>query len=127
ATWYVQAMQARDAHIRHFLDTCLRDHDILLTPVLGHGVPDWANVSTRSESFSARALLAMFSWTSFVNYLGLPAVSFPVGTDARGRPISVQAIARPGAEALLLAFAHQAERARYGDSGFVPRPAALCG
>nr|MBF0685510.1 amidase [Pseudomonas sp.] len=127
ATWYVQAMQARDGHIKHFLDTCLRDHDILLTPVLGHGVPDWAEVSTRSDTFAPRALLAMFSWTSFVNYLGLPAISFPVGKDARGRPVSVQAIARPGAEALLLAFAYQAERARYGDNGFVPTPPALRG
>lgn len=127
ATWYVQAMQARSAHTRNFLDTCLRDHDILLTPVLEQGVPDWDEVFTQSDKFAPRALLAMFSWTSFVNYLGLPAISFPVGTDARGRPISVQAIARPGAEALLLAFAYQAERARYGDGGFVPRPPALCG
>lgn len=127
APWYVQAMQTRGAHTRNFLDACLRDHDILLTPVLEQGVPDWDEVCTRSDRFAPRALLAMFSWTSFVNYLGLPAISFPVGTDSRGRPISVQAIARPGAEALLLAFAYRAERARYGDSGFVPRPPALCG
>lgn len=127
APWYVQAMQARGTHTRRFLETCLQDHDILLTPVLEQGVPDWDEVCTQSKTFAPRALLAMFSWTSFVNYLGLPAISFPLGSDARGRPISVQAIARPGAEALLLAFAHQAERARYGDSGFVPRPPALCG
>ncbi|CFO31697.1 amidase [Bordetella pertussis] len=59
---------------------------------------------------------------SFVNYLGLPAIVFPIGRDAAGRPISVQAIARPGGEAMLLALARQAGHSRFGGRGFAQQP-----
>jgi aspartyl-tRNA(Asn)/glutamyl-tRNA(Gln) amidotransferase subunit A len=123
--WYHHALKSRKAHMRAFVNAHFRDHDILLTPVLPHGVPDWSLVSTKSAEFKPRALIGLFSWTSFVNYLGLPAIVFPIGSDARGRPVCVQAIARPRAEALLLAFAHRVERDRYGCDGFIPQPSVL--
>jgi len=104
AAWYAQALARRRAHARAFaaaLDGC----DLLLTPLLPQPAPDWSEVDTRSPGFQPRRLLELFSWTPFVNYLGLPAVAFPVAADPRGRPISVQAVARPGADELLLAFA----------------------
>ncbi|CFU13987.1 amidase [Bordetella pertussis] len=55
-------------------------------------------------------------------YLGLPAIVFPIGRDAAGRPISVQAIARPGGEAMLLALARQAGHSRFGGRGFAQQP-----
>lgn len=67
-------------------------------------------------------LLDLFCWLSFVNYLGLPAIVFPIGRDAAGRPISVQAIARPGGEAMLLALARQAGHSRFGGRGFAQQP-----
>ncbi|CPQ97208.1 amidase [Bordetella pertussis] len=39
-----------------------------------------------------------------------------------GRPISVQAIARPGGEAMLLALARQAGHSRFGGRGFAQQP-----
>ncbi|CPO80329.1 amidase [Bordetella pertussis] len=44
------------------------------------------------------------------------------GRDAAGRPISVQAIARPGGEAMLLALARQAGHSRFGGRGFAQQP-----
>ncbi|WP_353149259.1 amidase [Pollutimonas bauzanensis] len=125
AAWYHSALQARRSHVRAFIDTYLRDHDLLLTPMLPQGVPDWDHVLTRSPGFQPRSLLGLFSWTAFVNYLGLPAIAFPIGQDDQGRPVCVQAIARPHAEALLLAFAYEAERERFGTNGFIERPPAL--
>ncbi|CFP60505.1 amidase [Bordetella pertussis] len=51
-----------------------------------------------------------------------PAIVFPIGRDAAGRPISVQAIARPGGEAMLLALARQAGHSRFGGRGFAQQP-----
>jgi Asp-tRNA(Asn)/Glu-tRNA(Gln) amidotransferase A subunit family amidase len=61
----------------------------------------------------------------FVNYLGFPAIVFPVGFDQRYRPVCVQAIARPGNESLLLSLAYQIERERYGTEGFAAIPSSV--
>lgn len=120
AAWYAQSLQHRGSLHKAFCDAHFRDADILLTPILPHGVPDWAEVLTDSPDFKPTSLLALFSWTAFVNYLGLPAIVFPIGRDARGRPISVQAIGRPGSEAQLLAFVWHFERTNYGLDGVLP-------
>jgi aspartyl-tRNA(Asn)/glutamyl-tRNA(Gln) amidotransferase subunit A len=125
AAWYAQALR-QAAHCQaDFLTHCLGDADILLTPVFPHGVPDWDDVLTTSDTFKPVQLLGLFSWTSFVNYLGLPAIVFPVGTDPQGRPVCIQAIARPYAERVLLGLAHWFEMQHCGDAGFVGRPPAL--
>ncbi|NYI06953.1 amidase family protein [Allostreptomyces psammosilenae] len=45
------------------------------------------------------------------SFAGLPAIAFPAGADPeRGAPIAAQAVAAPGAEALLIRFAQEAAR-----------------
>lgn len=109
-SWYAAAQQQRESIRELFLQRYFTNSDILLTPVLPLGIPRWESVLMESPHFELTALLALFSWTSFVNYLGLPAMVFPVAQDANGLPISIQAIARPYDESTLLAFAHQTER-----------------
>lgn len=109
-TWYLNARREQSSRCREFLSTALADADILLIPALPRGVPDSGLVTTTSADFQPRELLAMFSWMSFVNYLGLPAIVLPIACDIGGRPISVQAIARPGKEGLLIAWAQQVEQ-----------------
>ena len=109
AQWYRQAIQERafirDAFIaRHFGDA-----DVLLMPAFGIPVPEYQQVTFRSSKFDAAALLGIFRWMMPANYLDLPALVMPVGTDRYGRPVSVQVLGRPGSEAKLLAFAHQFE------------------
>ncbi|MBV2160841.1 amidase [Achromobacter denitrificans] len=122
AVWYLDALRQRGAHARRFVAQALRGVDLLLTPALPRGVPDWRQVLTGTDTFEPRQLLDMFSWMAFVNYLGLPAIVFPIGLDSRKRPISIQAIARPGHEARLLAFARHVERARPRAASFLPSP-----
>lgn len=121
AVWYSLAQTPRDALRQQFIDRYLNKADILLTPILPHGVPEWDHVRTDSDSFEPVSLLALFSWSTFVNYLGLPAVVFPVGVDQNGAPICIQAIGRPYSEAMLLAFAYHVEQRLFGTAGFVGR------
>ena len=110
--WHVHALAQQGVQREKFLHTALAQADVLLTPALPCGVPDARLVTTTSPDFQPRQLLALFSWMSFVNYLGLPAIVVPVGYDERGRPIAVQAIARPGREGQLIAFARTVEQRR---------------
>ena len=48
--------------------------------------------------------------TVAVNYLGLCAITMPVGRDRAGMPVGLQLIAPAGAEEKLLALTHAAER-----------------
>ena len=48
---------------------------------------------------------------AWVNYLGVPALALPCGFDSRGLPISLQLVARPFAEATLLAMGRAYQRA----------------
>jgi aspartyl-tRNA(Asn)/glutamyl-tRNA(Gln) amidotransferase subunit A len=117
ALWYREALSRRAAYVRQCAASWFGEADILLVPALPIGVPDWAQVLPDSPQFHARSLLALHRWMPFVNYLGFPAIVFPVGRDARGRPLSVQAIARPYAETALLSFAYRVEREFYGREG----------
>jgi amidase len=46
------------------------------------------------------------------NLAGWPAMAVPAGLHPSGTPLSVQLVARPGGEALLLSIAAQLERVR---------------
>jgi len=122
AAWYLAALRERTDHARQFIAEALGRADLLLTPALPRGVPDWKQVLTGETTFEPRRLLDLFCWMSFVNYLGLPAIVFPIGLDDRKRPVSIQAIARPGQEARLLAFARHVEQARPHAASFRSSP-----
>lgn len=124
--WYAAAVEQRASHAQAFIAEVLADSDVLLTPALPRGVPDWSQVLSTSPGFEPRRLLDLFCWLSFVNYLGLPAIVFPIGRDRRGRPLCVQAVGRPGSEAMLLAIARHAEHSRFDGQGFCRLAASSC-
>ncbi|MDX3905954.1 MAG: amidase [Pigmentiphaga sp.] len=109
AIWYREAVAARPAMLAGFLSQALGDADLLLLPAMALGVPDWEAVTPGISRFDRAALDSLHAWMPYANYLGLPAVVFPVGRDAAGRPLCAQAVARPGGEATLLAFVHHWE------------------
>lgn len=76
--------------------------DILLTPVLRQ--PAWP-LGSNGGALDSGAFPAPFSIT------GQPAMSLPLAMSASGLPIGVQAVATPGADALLLRLAAQIEEA----------------
>jgi aspartyl-tRNA(Asn)/glutamyl-tRNA(Gln) amidotransferase subunit A len=108
ATWYAQALSDRKHACCAFLRGPLNGVDLLITPALTVPVPDWSQVTPGEPAYDPGVLQSLHAHFAFVNYLGLPAVVLPVGSDARGRPVSLQAIGRPGDEPTLMAFAHQA-------------------
>jgi len=62
--------------------------------------------------------------TSVVSFLGLCALSLPIGHDAAGMPVGLQLIAAPMNEPKLLAIAGTFERA-FAQAGLWTPPASL--
>lgn len=85
---------------RQFLDE-MKEGALLLWPVFHTTAP--------RHGFSRRPSGSP-AYTSIFNGLGFPAVAFPVGFDAKGLPLSVQIIARPGEDEVALAAAAVLER-----------------
>jgi len=71
-------------------------------------------------NFNVTASLAMHRMCGWINYLGLPAFAMPIGRDSQGRPVSIQLVARPRHELLLLALGQQIQFDLYGTNGIVP-------
>jgi aspartyl-tRNA(Asn)/glutamyl-tRNA(Gln) amidotransferase subunit A len=61
--------------------------------------------------------------TVFANYYGLPAVTVPCGFDARGLPVGLQIVGKPGDErgVLQAAFWYQ-QTSRAGARHPIPQP-----
>jgi amidase len=88
-------------------DDWFGDADVMLTPTLAALPP---NADRWGERGLVRNLLANAGYASVTgmwNMCGWPALSVPIATHSAGVPISVQLIARPGADHLLLALAAQ--------------------
>jgi aspartyl-tRNA(Asn)/glutamyl-tRNA(Gln) amidotransferase subunit A len=107
---YTQVIESRQKLTQAFIDQYLSSADLLILPCLGQSLPNWTEVEIGHPEFSRDAYLSLFQFMGFVNLLGLPSISFPIGDDARGRPVSIQAIARPLQEKTLLKFAQDMEQ-----------------
>jgi amidase len=88
------------------------EHDVLLTPTLAHD-------PIKAEAWAERgwaANVASNAWYAPYaapwNLAGWPAIAVPAGPGPSGLPLSVQLVARPGGERLLLALAAQLEQVR---------------
>jgi aspartyl-tRNA(Asn)/glutamyl-tRNA(Gln) amidotransferase subunit A len=105
--WYQASLQARAGLLQDFVQRHFSDAEWLILPALARTVPDWPTVEVGHTAFDRTELFALHRYMGFVNYLGLPALNLPIARDARGRPVSVQVLARPFAEHRLLDLAEQ--------------------
>ena len=86
----------------------LADLDALATPCVAITPPRFDEVAT-AESYKD-ANLKVLRNTAVANYLGLCALTLPVGRDAAGMPVGLQLMAAPLQEELLLLLALAFER-----------------
>ena len=86
-------------------------HDVLVMPSLAWLCPPARRRGERSWLASTIAALRFAPMTGVWNLAGFPAASLPCPPSG-GLPGSVQLVAAPGGESLLLALAAQLERAR---------------
>ncbi|HJU16375.1 MAG TPA: amidase [Stellaceae bacterium] len=93
---------ARSAALR------LDDVDVIASPTLCLTPPPMADVADADGHLQANRRIVRN--TVAVNYLGLCAITLPVGRDRAGMPVGLQLIAAAGAEERLLAIALAAER-----------------
>ena len=103
---YYKKAQSLRGTIVHAFDEAFQKCDFLLTPT----VPSTAFPLGFTAQSKVEAYLTDIC-TVPVNICGLPALSEPCGFDKKGLPIGMQLIGTRNADALLLAAAHQYEKA----------------
>ena len=103
---FMQASSARTTYLHQFL-TLFDRYDVLALPTAQ--VWPFAIEERWPKQIAGRAMDTYHRWmetTIYATLAGAPAISVPVGFDAAGRlPAGMQLIARPGADAELLAIA----------------------
>jgi amidase len=106
--------------------TFFENHDILLTPALGTLPPKigWIDMMMDDLDEYWRRVFHFSPFTVWFNTTGQPAMMIPLGVNADGFPIAVQAVARYGDEASLFRLAGQLEAAR---PWFNRKPALVAG
>ena len=94
----------------HEYEKFFMDYDCLLTPTLGHAVPELGYLSTTQpyEESLARAR-EFFPFTPYQNISGAPAISMPITRSNNGVPIGVQLAGAWGQDKLLLELAYEFE------------------
>lgn len=101
--------------MRRFFDT----YDVLAGPVTGIGpLPVEIEYPPEVAGHASRDYIDWLRFAFLATLCGLPALSLPVGRDARGLPVGLQLIGPPRGEARLLQIARRLEQA----TGFPPTP-----
>ncbi|KAH7281555.1 hypothetical protein KP509_36G053400 [Ceratopteris richardii] len=106
---FLTALRIRHRQM-HFHMQIFKKADIIVTPTTG----------CTAQPISHRALdvgelnyidgAKLMHYQLAANFLGLPAITIPVGYDAEGMPIGLQLLGRPWAEATLLSVASSFEK-----------------
>jgi len=106
AVRYLESLMYRPAILKSFLAQVMQDADILICPTVGIPVPLRSETDMGTPTTMLKIVSALTRLTRPFNYLGLPALTMPIGLDNNGMPIGAQAVGRPLSEARLLSFAH---------------------
>ncbi|MEW6642644.1 MAG: amidase family protein [Pseudomonadota bacterium] len=90
------------------------DYDVLLTPTATGAALPLGLINADDPELGAKGwydhLFQHAPFTALYNMTGQPAISLPLGVDAKGLPVGMQFIARLGAEDILLRLAAQLEQ-----------------
>ena len=107
---YLQATRLRARLTRQFIDGVFTDVDIVLTPTIPEPAPALEATKAGPVDEFVRRMGRFSRLTRPFNVLGLPALSVPCGFSADGRPLALQIVGRPFAEAAVLRVGQAYER-----------------
>ncbi|KAK9673199.1 hypothetical protein RND81_12G152800 [Saponaria officinalis] len=106
---YVKAQQIRKRQM-HFFNKIFTKADVIVIPTTGVTAVPIHDDALKTGELDFITAAALMRYQIPGNFLGLPAVTVPIGFDKAGLPIGLQFIGKPWSEATLLhiAFAVQA-------------------
>jgi Asp-tRNA(Asn)/Glu-tRNA(Gln) amidotransferase A subunit family amidase len=95
------------------------EHDVLITPAITISPRSWRELFPKE--IDGQPTRTYFHWLALAYYVtltGHPAISLPLGVDARGMPFGLQIIGPRGGDAFVLGVAAAIEAAFKGDASF---------
>ncbi|KAI3865543.1 hypothetical protein MKX03_000806 [Papaver bracteatum] len=105
---YLNAQRVRNRHMQIYAKI-FKSADVIVTPTTGVTAYPITKTAIKYGEFDYHNGAALVRYQILGNFLGLPAVTVPVGYDKFGMPIGLQFIGKPRSEATLIhiAFAMQ--------------------
>lgn len=100
-----RALAARGTMLHRYVESVFATADVVALPTSPTPCVPIAASDTGGDARFVRLANAMGGLVGPFNYLGLPAVSVPVGLDRAGLPVGLQLVGRPFSEPLLLQVA----------------------
>ena len=117
---YLSALRSRGPALDAFCRSIFSKADLIVLPTCPVQTPKIADTDTGGDQRFVQVANAIGQLIGVFNWLGLPAISVPVGLDSNNMPIGLQIVGRPFAEALVLQASAAVERAHgpFRPSGF---------
>ncbi|MDN3986771.1 amidase [Zwartia vadi] len=106
AVRYMESLIFRLDILESFIREQLHDIDLLICPTIPIPTPLRSEIDLERPEVTLNTVVSLTRLTRPFNYLGLPALTMPIGRDQHGMPVGAQVIGRPLAEARILSFAH---------------------
>ncbi|KAG6551002.1 hypothetical protein Mapa_007235 [Marchantia paleacea] len=105
---YIAAQALRRRQMYHHMQI-FQEVDVIVTPTTGITAPAIKSGALRDGESNLTMTSDLMRYMAAANFVGLPAISVPVGHDSSGLPIGIQLMGRPWAEATLLQLAFAIE------------------
>ena len=103
-TDFGKGVDAIETDRRTIAERGFADIDLMMLPTTPHPPPRVVEAIDNPLALSAEL-------TMFANYFGLPAISVPCGFDARGLPLGLQIVGKPGDDISVLQVAYRYQNA----------------
>jgi aspartyl-tRNA(Asn)/glutamyl-tRNA(Gln) amidotransferase subunit A len=112
AVAYFRARQMRVVLLSEFVAAAFSACDALHVPVLPFTPPRSADVDIGASPAMPNVIAGLTRFTRPFSFLGLPALAQPIGFSAAGLPLSMQLVAKPFGENVLLEIGMAYEKMR---------------